>query len=135
MSLVLPQVEIDLRQTATGHTFIQELMILVKGRLLDLVDHVSILTDNLGQGGLPDLSQLGLCEPDCSIAGLVPEPVALLGFLELDADDTGEGWTNQSTLQRNLTQASSEQVNVLHREVDLLQPLDDILKTKSTLDN
>ena len=114
VSLVLPQVEVDLRQTAARHALIEELVILIKRRLLDLVHHVSVLTHNLGQGRLPDLSQLGLGEPDRGVRGLVPEPVALLCLLKLYSDDAGEGWTHQSTLERNLAESSSEQVNVLH---------------------
>ena len=125
--LILPQVQVDLRQTPAGNPLIEELVILVKCGLLDLVDHIRVLADNLGQGGLPDLSQLGLSEPHRRVRGLVPEPVALLRFLELDPKHAGKGWTDQGALERNLTQTTCEEVNIFHREVDLLQSLNHVL--------
>ena len=55
-------------------------------------------------------------------------PVALLGLLELDADDACEGGPDQGALEGNLAEAAGEEVNILHREVDLLQPLDHVLQ-------
>ena len=55
-------------------------------------------------------------------------PVALLGLLELDADDACEGWPDQGALEGNLAEAAREEVDILHREVDLLQPLDHVLQ-------
>lgn len=63
MRLVLPQVEVDCREASAGHPLVQELVVLVKHRLLDLVHHVAVLTDDLGQRDLSDLGQLSLCEP------------------------------------------------------------------------
>ena len=55
-------------------------------------------------------------------------PVALLGLLELYADDASEGGPDQGALEGNLAEAAREEVDILHREVDLLQPLDHILQ-------
>ena len=74
MRLVLPQLEVDLREAAARDALVEELMVLVEGGLLDLVDHVRVLADDLGQGRLPDLCQLGLGEPHRRVRGLVPEP-------------------------------------------------------------
>ena len=98
MSLVLPEVQVDLRQTATGNPLVEELMILVKRGFLDLVDYISVLADNLCQGRLPDLGQLRLGEPDGGVRGLVPEPVTLLRLLELDPDHASKCWTDQCAL-------------------------------------
>ena len=74
MRLVLPQLEVDLREAAARDALVEELVVLVEGGLLDLVDHVRVLADDLGQGRLPDLCQLGLGEPHRRVRGLVPEP-------------------------------------------------------------
>ena len=55
-------------------------------------------------------------------------PVALLGLLELDADDACEGGPDQGALEGNLAEAAREEVDILHREVDLFQPLDHVLQ-------
>ena len=69
---------------------------------------------------------------DCEIVFreimLTSLPVALLGLLELDADDACEGGPDQGALEGNLAEAAGEEVNILHREVDLLQPLDHVLQ-------
>ena len=64
VSLVLPQPEVDLREAAAGNSLVEELVVLIEGGLLDLVHHVRILADNLGQRHFPQLSQLALSEAD-----------------------------------------------------------------------
>ena len=102
-------------------------MILIEGGLLNFIHDVSVLTNNLGQSSLSDLSQLRLCEPHGSIGGFVPESVTLLGLLELNTDDAGKCGSNQSSFQRNLTQTSRKEVDVFNGEVDLFQPFYHIL--------
>ena len=84
MRLVLPQLEVDLREAAARDALVEELMVLVEGGLLDLVDHVRVLADDLGQGRLPDLCQLGLGEPHRGVRGLVPKPEQFTKF-DIDA--------------------------------------------------
>lgn len=72
--LVLPQLQVDLREAAARDALVEELVVLVEGGLLDLVDHVRVLADDLGEGRLPDLRQLRLGEPHRGVRGLVPEP-------------------------------------------------------------
>ena len=55
-------------------------------------------------------------------------PVALLSLLKLDADDASESGPDQGALEGNLAEAAREEVDILHREVDLLQPLDHVLQ-------
>ena len=45
---------------------------------------------------------------------LVPEPVTLLQDLELLAQETPEGWTDDGPRQRVLREATDEEVDVLN---------------------
>ena len=94
-------------------------MWLVEDGPLYVAHDVAVLADDLGQRDLPDLRELRLAELGGGVVALVPEPVALLQLLELDADDAGEGGSHQGTLQGSLAQAASEQVNVLDAAVNL----------------
>ena len=87
-------------------------MVLVEDRLLDLVHNVTVLADDLGQGDLPDFSQLCFREPDRRLRILVPKPVALLDLLKLDSNNAGEGRPHERTLQGHLRQTTREQVDV-----------------------
>jgi hypothetical protein len=92
---------------------------LVKDRALNVSDDVAVLTNDLGQGDLPDLGQLLNAEPRGRLVVLVPEPVALFDLLELNADDTGERRAHQSPGQRRFAQASGKQIDILYTFVDL----------------
>ena len=67
---------------------------------------IAIVTSDFRKADFSDLVELGLGEPDERVASLVPEPVALPEVPELDADDAGECWTNQPTVQGGLGQAT-----------------------------
>lgn len=64
---------------------------LIKQRLLNLVNHVTVLADHLCESNLPQLRQLSLRESHSGVGVLVPKPIALLEFLELYSDNAGEG--------------------------------------------
>ena len=99
---LLPQVQVDGGQGTAGDPRVQERVRNVEESSLDVGDCVAVVTHHLGQADLPDLVQLGLCEPDQRVASLVPEPVALPQVPELDANDAGEGGAHQSTVQGSL---------------------------------
>ena len=72
-------------------------------RSIEVATHlVAVVADDLGEGHLPDLRELGFGESDQGIAVLVPEPVALPQVPELDADDAREGRTNEATVEGGL---------------------------------
>ena len=57
--------------------------------------------------------------------GFCPVPVALFEILELDADDAGEGRSDQAAVQGSLGQAACEEVDVVDVGVRPPQSLDD----------
>ena len=96
----LPQIEVDGGQCAAGNTWVEERVGNVEQRSLDVGHGVAVVAHRLGQGHLPDLVQLRLGEPDQWVSSLVPEPVTLPQVPELNANDAGKCWSNQSSVKR-----------------------------------
>ena len=74
VGLLLPEVEVDVRNVAARNPLVEKLVRLVEQALLYLVNNVAVLANDFGQRDLPDLGQLGLGEPDRGVGILVPEP-------------------------------------------------------------
>ena len=96
---LLPQVQVDGRQSGARHPRVQERVGHVEHRPLDVGHPVTVVTGYLCQGDLSDLVQLRFCESDQGVATLVPEPVAFSQISELDANNTRKCWSNQATVQ------------------------------------
>ena len=97
---LLPQVEVDGGQGGAGHPRVEERVGDVKHGPLDVSHPVAVVAGDLRQRDLSDLVELRFRESDERVSSFVPEPVALSEVSELDADDAGECWSHQSTVQR-----------------------------------
>ena len=103
---LLPQVEVEAGEGVAVDPRVEEGVGDVEVGALDGGDLVGGVADDLGEGHLADLRELGVGEADERVAGLVPEAVALAQVAELDADDAGEGGTDEAAVEGGLRQAT-----------------------------
>eukprot|EP00095_Tigriopus_kingsejongensis_P000321 maker-scaffold292_size219010-snap-gene-1.33 protein:Tk00321 transcript:maker-scaffold292_size219010-snap-gene-1.33-mRNA-1 annotation:"PREDICTED: hypothetical protein LOC100650446" len=103
---LLPQLQVDPRQSIAVHPRVQEWIRDIKVGPLNGGDVITGVANHLGEGDLSDLGQLRVGEANEWIASLVPEPVTFAQISELDPNDAGESGTHQTTMEWSLGQST-----------------------------
>ena len=88
-------------------------MRLVEDGTLDVTDNIAIFADNLAQSHFADFRQLSFAKSRFGSVVFIPKAIAFPQIPELDANDASESWSNQTTMQRSLSQTAYKIVMII----------------------